>query len=254
MIKKNDQIKILYICTSMMEFCHEASKTIGPTQMNTEAMQKTCEGLGRIFSSLENDFETISKLIMKGFTKKEIKTMIEINNMETKIDIQYLVKNAGKLHRKYVETYIEEHKKFNGNHNAIWKNTITNLVKQKAITKTDTKYLIKLVDIVTSKEKMPTINEQLVQIQKPMNLECGDIAKTIVAIAVDSTTGGTGEPVNGPIALADVGGAIAGAGLGLALCVALAGPTGGATLSAIVLFSVIGGIVGGGSASGAAAI
>lgn len=77
MHKKNDQIKILHICTSMMKFCHEASKTIGPTQMHTENMQKTCEGLGRIFSSLEKDFETISKLVAKGFTKKEIKAILE---------------------------------------------------------------------------------------------------------------------------------------------------------------------------------
>jgi len=79
MIKKNDQIKILNICTSMMRFCRQASKTIGPptTQMQTENMQKTCDGLARIFSSLEKDFETISKLVMKGFTKKEIKKMLE---------------------------------------------------------------------------------------------------------------------------------------------------------------------------------
>ena len=78
MLKKNDQIKIMNVCTNMMEFCHNASKTIGPsTQMQTESMQKTCDGLSRIFSSLEKDFETISKLIMKGFTKKEINIILE---------------------------------------------------------------------------------------------------------------------------------------------------------------------------------
>ena len=77
MIKKNDQIKIIEYCVNMMEFCNHASKTIGPplTQMHTEAMQKTCEGLARIFTSLEKDFENIAKLVAKGFTKKEIKAI-----------------------------------------------------------------------------------------------------------------------------------------------------------------------------------
>ena len=84
MLKKIDQIKILYICTSMMDFCKDATKTIGPpdTQMHTESMQKTCEGLGRIFSSLGEDFERIAILVMKGFTKKEIKTILEKKKVE----------------------------------------------------------------------------------------------------------------------------------------------------------------------------
>lgn len=77
MLKTNDQIKIIEYCVDMMDFCHEASKTIAPplTQMHTETMQKTCEGLARIFTSLEEDFETIGKMVAKGFTKKEIKTI-----------------------------------------------------------------------------------------------------------------------------------------------------------------------------------
>ena len=76
MLKKNDQIKIIHLCVNMMEFCNNASKTIGPpTQMHTEAMQKTCEGLARIFTSIEKDFETIGKMVAKGFTKKEIKAI-----------------------------------------------------------------------------------------------------------------------------------------------------------------------------------
>jgi len=77
MLKKNDQIKIIHVCVSMMEFCNTASKTLGPTQMQTETMQKTCEGLSKIFSSLEGDFEKIAKMVMKGFTKKEIKAILE---------------------------------------------------------------------------------------------------------------------------------------------------------------------------------
>ena len=50
-----------------MDFCQNATKTIGPKEMQTETMQKTCEGLGRIFSSLGEDFERIAILVMKGF-------------------------------------------------------------------------------------------------------------------------------------------------------------------------------------------
>ena len=76
MLKKNDQMKIMYLCLNMMEFCKNASKTIVVPPIQTEDMQKICEGLSRLFLSFGEDFKEIGKLVMKGFTKKEIKTLM----------------------------------------------------------------------------------------------------------------------------------------------------------------------------------
>ena len=84
MLKKNDQIKIIDYCVHMMEFCQEASKAMAPTTTHSESMQKTCEGLSKIFSSLGEDFESIAKMVMKGFTKKEIKTILASSKKELK--------------------------------------------------------------------------------------------------------------------------------------------------------------------------
>jgi len=77
MLKKNDQINIIEKCVNMMHFCNDASKIMTPDPTHSETMQKTCEGLSKIFSALEKDFEIIGKMVMKGFTKKEIKKMLE---------------------------------------------------------------------------------------------------------------------------------------------------------------------------------
>lgn len=80
MLKKNDQIKIIHCSLNMMHFCHDASKIMTPTPGHSETMQQTCQGLSKIFSSLEKDFENIAKMSMSGFTKKEIKTIIIIKS------------------------------------------------------------------------------------------------------------------------------------------------------------------------------
>jgi len=77
MLKKNDQIKIIHVCANMMEFCHDASKIMMPDPTHSDTMQQTCKGLSKIFSSLGEDFEKIAKMVMLGFTKKEIKTMVD---------------------------------------------------------------------------------------------------------------------------------------------------------------------------------
>jgi len=70
---------ILLYCLDCIEYCQKAAKSIVADPMHTETMQKTCEGLSRIFTSIEKDFVTISKLAMKGFTKKEIKELKKQN-------------------------------------------------------------------------------------------------------------------------------------------------------------------------------
>lgn len=84
MLKKNDQIKIIHYCVNMMEFCHDASKIMIRDQNHSDTMQKTCKGLSKIFSLLEEDFETIAKMIMKDFSKKEIKTMLATSKKDFK--------------------------------------------------------------------------------------------------------------------------------------------------------------------------
>ena len=84
MLKKNDQIKIVYRCMYMMDFCQKASTTMSPTSGHSETMQQTCEGLSKIFASLGADFEGIAQMVMKGFTKKEIKTMLETSKKDLK--------------------------------------------------------------------------------------------------------------------------------------------------------------------------
>ena len=84
MLKKNDQIKIMYICMNMMQFCQEASKTMAPTPTHSETMQNTCEGLAKIFASLGGDFEKIAQMVMMGFSKKEIKTILATSKKNLK--------------------------------------------------------------------------------------------------------------------------------------------------------------------------
>lgn len=77
MLSKNDKIEIMHVSIYMMYFCHDASKTMKPILGHSETIQQTCKGLSNIFSLLEKEFETISKIIVKDFSKKEIKKMIE---------------------------------------------------------------------------------------------------------------------------------------------------------------------------------
>ena len=60
----------------MKHFCNDASKIMMPDPNHSDTMQKTCKGLSLIFSSLEENFETIAKMVMMGFSDKEIKTIL----------------------------------------------------------------------------------------------------------------------------------------------------------------------------------
>ena len=76
MLKKIDQIKTIQYCVNMMHFCNDASKIMIPNPDESESMQNICKGFSQIFSTLEKDFQTIAKMVMMGFSDKEIKTML----------------------------------------------------------------------------------------------------------------------------------------------------------------------------------
>ena len=54
---------IIFFCLICVEYCQKASKHMVEPPMQTESMQKTCEGLSRVFSSFAKDFEKIAKMV-----------------------------------------------------------------------------------------------------------------------------------------------------------------------------------------------
>jgi len=69
-----------------------------PDPNHSDTMQQTCKGLSKIFSLLEEDFEKIIKMVMMGFSDKEIKTIMAKSKKDFK-------KHKQKEIRKYDEKY-----------------------------------------------------------------------------------------------------------------------------------------------------
>ena len=84
-------IEIILFCLKNIGFCRHASQLMTPIPTDCGSMQRTYEGLSKVFSGLGEDFEIIAKMVGLQFdlTGQKGEIILEkINSMPTLDKVQ----------------------------------------------------------------------------------------------------------------------------------------------------------------------